>query len=198
MYNSLCCLKSCRPAPPITHEALILEPDDGIEKKEEGIKIRGLPKTSSKEELMSLLNLLRLYHGDEVGEQVKVALKVKRGRLGRRQSFKTRKDWLQAIRTAITQSSEERRESQKLEAEMEEERQRDLERLKAIRMQEKEKAAMQKAKESKEEQREPKVSLQDLSLRKEELLVAAKKLERQKLALMLLLQDSAHVANSRN
>ena len=173
----------------------MLEPDDGIEKKEEGIKIRGLPKTSSKEELMSLLNLLRLYHGDEVGEQVKVALKVKRGRLGRRQSFKTRKDWLQAIRTAITQSSEERRESQKLEAEMEEQRQRDLERLKAIKMQEKEKAAMQKAEGS---QREPKVSLQDLSLRKEELLVAAKKLERQKLALMLLLQDSAHVANSRN
>ena len=173
----------------------MLEPDDGIEKKEEGIKIRGLPKTSSKEELMSLLNLLRLYHGDEVGEQVKVALKVKRGRLGRRQSFKTRRDWLQAIRTAITQSSEERRESQKLEAEMEEQRQRDLERLKAIKMQEKEKAAMQKAEGS---QREPKVSLQDLSLRKEELLVAAKKLERQKLALMLLLQDSAHVANSRN
>ena len=173
----------------------MLEPDDGIEKKEEGIKIRGLPKTSSKEELMSLLNLLRLYHGDEVGEQVKVALKVKRGRLGRRQSFKTRKDWLQAIRTAITQSSEERRESQKLEAEMEEQRQRDLERLKAIKMQEKEKAAMQKAEGS---QREPKVSLQDLSLRKEELLVAAKKLERQKLALILLLQDSAHVANSRN
>ena len=144
---------------------------------------------------MSLLNLLRLYHGDEVGEQVKVALKVKRGRLGRRQSFKTRRDWLQAIRTAITQSSEERRESQKLEAEMEEQRQRDLERLKAIKMQEKEKAAMQKAEGS---QREPKVSLQDLSLRKEELLVAAKKLERQKLALMLLLQDSAHVANSRN
>ena len=173
----------------------MLEPDDGIEKKEEGIKIRGLPKTSSKEELMSLLNLLRLYHGDEVGEQVKVALKVKRGRLGRRQSFKTRRDWLQAIRTAITQSSEERRESQKLEAEMEEQRQRDLERLKAIKMQEKEKAAMQKAEGS---QREPKVSLQDLSLRKEELLVAAKKLERQKLALILLLQDSAHVANSRN
>ena len=174
----------------------MLESDDGIEEKEEEeIKIRGLPKTSSKEELMSLLNLLRLYHGDEVGEQVKVALKVKRGRLGRRQSFKTRKDWLQAIRTAITQSSEERRESQKLEAEMEEERQRDLERLKAIKMQEKEKAAMQKAEGS---QREPKVSLQDLSLRKEELLVAAKKLERQKLALMLLLQDSAHVANSRN
>ena len=173
----------------------MLEPDDGIEKKEEGIKIRGLPKTSSKEDLMSLLNLLRLYHGDEVGEQVKVALKVKRGRLGRRQSFKTRKDWLQAIRTAITQSSEETRESQKLEAEMEEQRQRDLERLKAIKMQEKEKAAMQKAEGS---QREPKVSLQDLSLRKEELLVAAKKLERQKLALMLLLQDSAHVANSRN
>ena len=173
----------------------MLESEDGIEKEEEGIKIRGLPKTSSKEELMSLLNLLRLYHGDEVGEQVKVALKVKRGRLGRRQSFKTRKDWLQAIRTAITQSSEERRESQKLEAEMEEERQRDLERLKAIKMQEKEKAAMQKAEGS---QREPKVSLQDLSLRKEELLVAAKKLERQKLALMLLLQDSAHVANSRN
>ena len=174
----------------------MLESDDGIEEKEEEeIKIRGLPKTSSKEELMSLLNLLRLYHGDEVGEQVKVALKVKRGRLGRRQSFKTRKDWLQAIRTAITQSSEERRESQKLEAEMEEQRQRDLERLKAIKMQEKEKAAMQKAEGS---QREPKVSLQDLSLRKEELLVAAKKLERQKLALMLLLQDSAHVANSRN
>ena len=185
--------------PPITHEALILESDNGIEEKEEeGIKIRSLPKTSSKEELMSLLNLLRLYHGDEVGEQVKVALKVKRGRLGRRQSFKTRKDWLQAIRTAITQSSEERRESQKLEAEMEEQRQRDLERLKAIRMQEKEKAAMQKAKGSDEEQREPKVSLRDLSLRKEELLVAAKKLERQKLALMLLLQDSAHVANSRS
>ena len=182
--------------PPLTHEALILESDDGIrEKEEEEIKIRGLPKTSSKEELMSLLNLLRLYHGDEVGEQVKVALKVKRGRLGRRQSFKTRKDWLQAIRTAITQSSEERRESQKLEAEMEEQRQRDLERLKAIKMQEKEKAAMQKAEGS---QREPKVSLQDLSLRKEELLVAAKKLERQKLALILLLQDSAHVANSRN
>ena len=173
----------------------MLESEDGIEKEEEGIKIRGLPKTSSKEELMSLLNLLRLYHGDEVGEQVKVALKVKRGRLGRRQSFKTRKDWLQAIRTAITQSSEERRESQKLEAEMEEQRQRDLERLKAIKMQEKEKAAMQKAEGS---QREPKVSLQDLSLRKEELLAAAKKLERQKLALMLLLQDSAHVANSRN
>ena len=173
----------------------MLESEDGIEKEEEGIKIRGLPKTSSKEELMSLLNLLRLYHGDEVGEQVKVALKVKRGRLGRRQSFKTRKDWLQAIRTAITQSSEERQESQKLEAEMEEQRQRDLERLKAIKMQEKEKAAMQKAEGS---QREPKVSLQDLSLRKEELLVAAKKLERQKLALMLLLQDSAHVANSRN
>ena len=173
----------------------MLESEDGIEKEEEGIKIRGLPKTSSKEELMSLLNLLRLYHGDEVGEQVKVALKVKRGRLGRRQSFKTRRDWLQAIRTAITQSSEERRESQKLEAEMEEQRQRDLERLKAIKMQEKEKAAMQKAEGS---QREPKVSLQDLSLRKEELLVAAKKLERQKLALMLLLQDSAHVANSRN
>ena len=174
----------------------MLESDDGIEEKEEEeIKIRGLPKTSSREELMSLLNLLRLYHGDEVGEQVKVALKVKRGRLGRRQSFKTRKDWLQAIRTAITQSSEERRESQKLEAEMEEQRQRDLERLKAIKMQEKEKAAMQKAEGS---QREPKVSLQDLSLRKEELLVAAKKLERQKLALMLLLQDSAHVANSRN
>ena len=182
--------------PPITHEALMLESDDGIEEKEEEeIKIRGLPKTSSREELMSLLNLLRLYHGDEVGEQVKVALKVKRGRLGRRQSFKTRKDWLQAIRTAITQSSEERQESQKLEAEMEEERQRDLERLKAIKMQEKEKAAMQKAEGS---QREPKVSLQDLSLRKEELLVAAKKLERQKLALILLLQDSAHVANSRN
>ena len=182
--------------PPLTHEALILESDDGIgENEEEEIKIRGLPKTSSKEELMSLLNLLRLYHGDEVGEQVKVALKVKRGRLGRRQSFKTRRDWLQAIRTAITQSSEERRESQKLEAEMEEQRQRDLERLKAIKMQEKEKAAMQKAEGS---QREPKVSLQDLSLRKEELLVAAKKLERQKLALMLLLQDSAHVANSRN
>ena len=181
--------------PPITHEALMLESEDGIEKEEEGIKIRGLPKTSSKEELMSLLNLLRLYHGDEVGEQVKVALKVKRGRLGRRQSFKTRRDWLQAIRTAITQSSEERRESQKLEAEMKEQRQRDLERLKAIKMQEKEKAAMQKAEGS---QREPKVSLQDLSLRKEELLVAAKKLERQKLALMLLLQDSAHVANSRN
>ena len=182
--------------PPLTHEELILESDDGIEEKEEEeIKIRGLPKTSSKEELMSLLNLLRLYHGDEVGEQVKVALKVKRGRLGRRQSFKTRRDWLQAIRTAITQSSEERRESQKLEAEMEEQRQRDLERLKAIKMQEKEKAAMQKAEGS---QREPKVSLQDLSLRKEELLVAAKKLERQKLALMLLLQDSAHVANSRN
>ena len=182
--------------PPITHEALMLESDDGIEEKEEEeIKIRGLPKTSSREELMSLLNLLRLYHGDEVGEQVKVALKVKRGRLGRRQSFKTRKDWLQAIRTAITQSSEERRESQKLEAEMEEQRQRDLERLKAIKMQEKEKAAMQKAEGS---QREPKVSLQDLSLRKEELLVAAKKLERQKLALILLLQDSAHVANSRN
>ena len=173
----------------------MLEPEDGIEKEEEGIKIRGLPKTSSKEELMSLLNLLRLYHGDEVGEQVKVALKVKRGRLGRRQSFKTRRDWLQAIRTAITQSSEERRESQKLEAEMEEQRQRDIERLKAIRMQEKEKAAMQKAEGS---QREPKVSLQDLSLKKEELLVAAKKLERQKLALMLLLQDSADVANSRN
>ena len=173
----------------------MLESEDGIEKEEEGIKIRGLPKTSSKEELMSLLNLLRLYHGDEVGEQVKVALKVKRGRLGRRQSFKTRRDWLQAIRTAITQSSEERRESQKLEAEMEEQRQRDLERLKAIKMQEKEKAAMQKAEGS---QREPKVSLQDLSLRKEELLVAAKKLERQKLALILLLQDSAHVANSRN
>ena len=182
--------------PPITHEALMLESDDGIEEKEEEeIKIRGLPKTSSREELMSLLNLLRLYHGDEVGEQVKVALKVNRGRLGRRQSFKTRKDWLQAIRTAITQSSEERRESQKLEAEMEEQRQRDLERLKAIKMQEKEKAAMQKAEGS---QREPKVSLQDLSLRKEELLVAAKKLERQKLALILLLQDSAHVANSRN
>ena len=81
---------------------------------------------------------------------------------------------------------------------MEEQRQRDLERLKAIRMQEKEKAAMQKAKGSDDEQREPKVSLRDLSLRKEELLVAAKKLERQKLALMLLLQDSADVANSRN
>ena len=93
--------------------------DDAIEEEEQ----RAGPKSSSKEELMSLLNLLRLYHGDEAGEGVRVALKLKRGRLGRRQSFKTRKDWLQGIKMAITQSSEERRQIEAREAEMEMERQ---------------------------------------------------------------------------
>ena len=168
---------------------------DAMEEDEEE-KERVAPKSSSKEELMSLLNLLRLYHGDEVGEGVRVALKLKRGRLGRRQSFKTRKDWLQGIKMAITQSSEERRESQQREAEMEVERQNDLARLKVIRMQEAKDVLMQEN-ENKSDMKEPEDSLLDLGLRKEKLVVAARQLERQKLALILLLQDATSLTNPR-
>ena len=164
--------------------------DDAIEEEEQ----RAGPKSSSKEELMSLLNLLRLYHGDEAGEGVRVALKLKRGRLGRRQSFKTRKDWLQGIKMAITQSSEERRQIEEREAEMEMERQNDLARLKAIRMVEAKDELLQE-KESKSDTKES--SLIDLGLRKEKLEVAARQLERQKLALILLLQDTTSLTNSR-
>ena len=154
------------------------------------------PKSSSKEELMSLLNLLRLYHGSEVGEGVRVALKLKRGRLGRRQTFKTRKDWLQGIKMAITQSSEERRESQAREAEMKVERQNDLARLKLIRMQEEDGLLLQEN-ESKSEMKEVEASSIDPGLRKEKLVLAARQLERQKLALILLLQDATSLTNSR-
>ena len=157
---------------------------------------RGFPKSSSKEELMILLNLLRLYHGDEAGEGVRVALKLKKGRLGRRQSFKTRKDWLQGIKVAITQSEEERRESQRRETEMEVQRQNDLARLKVIRMKEKEDDMLQD-KDGKSDKKESKPSLVDPGLRKEKLMLAAQQLERQKLALILLLQDGASLTNSR-
>ena len=155
---------------------------------------RAAPKSSSKEELMSLLNLVRLYHGDEAGEGVRVALKLKRGRLGRRQSFKTRKDWLQGLKMAITQSSEERRDIEEREAKMEVERQNDLARLKVIQMVEAKDELLQKN-ESKSDTKES--SLIDPGLRKEKLLVAARKLERQKLALILLLQDASSLTNSR-
>ena len=141
---------------------------------------------------MSLLNLLRLYHGDEAGEGVRVALKLKRGRLGRRQSFKTRKDWLQGIKMAITQSSEERRQIEEREAEMEMERQNDLARLKAIRMVEAKDELMQEKESDTKE-----TSLIDPGLRKEKLALAARQLERQKLALILLLQDTTSLTNSR-
>ena len=162
--------------------------DDAIEEEEQ----RAGPKSSSKEELMSLLNLLRLYHGDEAGEGVRVALKLKRGRLGRRQSFKTRKDWLQGIKMAITQSSEERRQIEEREAEMEMERQNDLARLKAIRMVEAKDELMQEKESDTKE-----TSLIDPGLRKEKLALAARQLERQKLALILLLQDATSLTNSR-
>ena len=165
--------------------------DDAIEEEEQ----RAGPKSSSKEELMSLLNLVRLYHGDEAGEGVRVALKLKRGRLGRRQSFKTRKDWLQGLKMAITQSSEERREIEEREAKMEVERQNDLARLKVIQMVEAKDELLQKNEESKSDTKES--SLIDPGLRKEKLLVAARKLERQKLALILLLQDASSLTNSR-
>ena len=145
---------------------------------------------------MILLNLLRLYHGDEAGEGVRVALKLKKGRLGRRQSFKTRKDWLQGIKVAITQSEEERRESQRRETEMEVQRQNDLARLKVIRMKEKEDDMLQN-KDGKSDKKESKPSLVDPGLRKEKLMLAAQQLERQKLALILLLQDGASLTNSR-
>ena len=163
---------------------------DELEEEEE----RAAPKSSSKEELMSLLNLLRLYHGDEAGEGVRVALKLKRGRLGRRQSFKTRKDWLQGIKIAITQSNEERREIEEREAKMEVERQNDLARLKVIQMVEAKDELLQKN-ESKSDAKES--SSIDPGLRKEKLLVAARQLERQKLALILLLQDASSLTNSR-
>ena len=162
----------------------------------DAMKERGFPKSSSKEELMILLNLLRLYHGDEAGEGVRVALKLKKGRLGRRQSFKTRKDWLQGIKVAITQSEEERRESQRRETEMEVQRQNDLARLKVIRMKEKEDDMLQD-KDGKSDKKESKPSLVDPGLRKEKLMLAAQQLERQKLALILLLQDGASLTNSR-
>ena len=162
----------------------------------DAMKERGFPKSSSKEELMILLNLLRLYHGDEAGEGVRVALKLKKGRLGRRQSFKTRKDWLQGIKVAITQSEEERRESQRRETEMEVQRQNDLARLKVIRMKEKEDDMFQE-KDGKSDKKESKPSLVDPGLRKEKLMLAAQQLERQKLALILLLQDGASLTNSR-
>ena len=161
---------------------------DAMEEEEQ----RAGPKSSSKEELMSLLNLLRLYHGDEAGEGVRVALKLKRGRLGRRQSFKTRKDWLQGIKMAITQSSEERRQIEEREAEMEMERQNDLARLKAIRMVEAKDELMQEKESDTKE-----TSLIDPGLRKEKLALAARQLERQKLALILLLQDTTSLTNSR-
>ena len=161
---------------------------DVMEEEEERVG----PKSSSKEELMSLLNLLRLYHGDEAGEGVRVALKLKRGRLGRRQSFKTRKDWLQGIKMAITQSSEERRQIEEREAEMEMERQNDLARLKAIRMVEAKDELMQEKESDTKE-----TSLIDPGLRKEKLALAARQLERQKLALILLLQDTTSLTNSR-
>ena len=162
----------------------------------DAMRERGFPKSSSKEELMILLNLLRLYHGDEAGEGVRVALKLKKGRLGRRQSFKTRKDWLQGIKVAITQSEEERRESQRRETEMEVQRQNDLARLKVIRMKEKEDDMLQN-KDGKSDKKESKPSLVDPGLRKEKLMLAAQQLERQKLALILLLQDGASLTNSR-
>ena len=162
----------------------------------DAMRERGFPKSSSKEELMILLNLLRLYHGDEAGEGVRVALKLKKGRLGRRQSFKTRKDWLQGIKVAITQSEEERRESQRRETEMEVQRQNDLARLKVIRMKEKEDDMLQD-KDGKSDKKESKPSLVDPGLRKEKLMLAAQQLERQKLALILLLQDGASLTNSR-
>ena len=162
----------------------------------DAMKERGFPKSSSKEELMILLNLLRLYHGDEAGDGVRVALKLKKGRLGRRQSFKTRKDWLQGIKVAITQSEEERRESQRRETEMEVQRQNDLARLKVIRMKEKEDDMFQE-KDGKSDKKESKPSLVDPGLRKEKLMLAAQQLERQKLALILLLQDGASLTNSR-
>ena len=162
----------------------------------DAMRERGFPKSSSKEELMILLNLLRLYHGDEAGEGVRVALKLKKGRLGRRQSFKTRKDWLQGIKVAITQSEEERRESQRRETEMEVQRQNDLARLKVIRMKEKEDDMFQE-KDGKSDKKESKPSLVDPGLRKEKLMLAAQQLERQKLALILLLQDGASLTNSR-
>ena len=165
---------------------------DAMEEEEQ----RAGPKSSSKEELMSLLNLLRLYHGDEAGEGGRVALKLKKGRLGRRQSFKTRKDWLQGIKVAITQSEEERRESQRRETEMEVQRQNDLARLKVIRMKEKEDDMLQD-KDGKSDKKESKPSLVDPGLRKEKLMLAAQQLERQKLALILLLQDGASLTNSR-
>ena len=169
----------------------MVKPIDAIEEEERAAP----PKSSSKEELMSLLNLLRLYHGAEVGEGVRVALKLKRGRLGRRQSFKTRKDWLQGIKMAITQSSDERRESQAREAEMEVERQNDLARLKVIRMQEED--ALLQENESNNEMKEIEASSIDPGLRKEKLVLAARQLERQKLALILLLQDATSLTNSR-
>ena len=162
----------------------------------DAMRERGFPKSSSKEELMILLNLLRLYHGDEAGEGVRVALKLKKGRLGRRQSFKTRKDWLQGIKVAITQSEEERRESQRRETEMEVQRQNDLARLKVIRMKEKEDDRLED-KDGKSDKKESKPSLVDPGLRKEKLMLAAQQLERQKLALILLLQDGASLTNSR-
>ena len=162
----------------------------------DAMRERGFPKSSSKEELMILLNLLRLYHGDEAGEGVRVALKLKKGRLGRRQSFKTRKDWLQGIKVAITLSEEERRESQRRETEMEVQRQNDLARLKVIRMKEKEDDMFQE-KDGKSDKKESKPSLVDPGLRKEKLMLAAQQLERQKLALILLLQDGASLTNSR-
>ena len=165
-------------------------------KPTDAMRERGFPKSSSKEELMILLNLLRLYHGDEAGEGVRVALKLKKGRLGRRQSFKTRKDWLQGIKVAITQSEEERRESQRRETEMEVQRQNDLARLKVIRMKEKEDDMLQD-KDGKSDKKESKPSLVDPGLRKEKLMLAAQQLERQKLALILLLQDGASLTNSR-
>ena len=169
----------------------MVKPIDATKERE-----RGFPKSSSKEELMILLNLLRLYHGDEAGEGVRVALKLKKGRLGRRQSFKTRKDWLQGIKVAITQSEEERRESQRRETEMEVQRQNDLARLKVIRMKEKEDDMLQN-KDGKSDKKESKPSLVDPGLRKEKLMLAAQQLERQKLALILLLQDGASLTNSR-
>ena len=172
----------------------MVEPIDAMmEEEEERV---APPKSSSKEELMSLLNLLRLYHGSEVGEGVRVALKLKRGRLGRRQTFKTRKDWLQGIKMAITQSSDERRESQAREAEMKVERQNDLARLKLIRMQEEDGLLLQEN-ESKSEMKKLEASSIDPGLRKEKLVLAARQLERQKLALILLLQDATSLTNSR-
>ena len=80
---------------------------------------------------------------------------------------------------------------------MELERQNDLARLKAIQMMEAKDELLQKN-ESKSNRKEPAASsLIDPILRKEKLEVAARQLERQKLALILLLQDATSLTNSR-
>ena len=79
-------------------------------------------------------------------------------------------------------------------AKMEVERQNDLARLKVIQMVEAKDELLQE-KESKSDTKES--LLIDPGLRKEKLALAARQLERQKLALILLLQDTTSLTNSR-